>query len=756
VWWFVVIVGAAVVACNGPGTPTGGPPAGAFECGDPDYPCDPADVSDEVVERGAALMEAAFELLEGGATYDAIAAWLRSDPDVAEAHSSAHALRFRLAGGRAQWLSELLLGDVEADASMDASFLPVERSDTLAETNSNRAPKHALVLSALFAEYQLLQDEGTIAAGTNLITFDPGYRVAAVLDGSTRTPFFDRVANESTVEHLVNAKDEEQITIATFTTFDRYDLVYVGSHGATVCEVAAPAGLDVCRTIITIGDRWPPFVPCERLADGRFLDCVTIAIRKPDGTIARTFNSRAITADFLAATYPQGFSNTIIWFGGCSLFHYVVGDYPVIEHRFRELLSRGTNSVFFGWTDLISPVEDGAAARSVFGTLMSDGVVTGDVFHDVSTSQFDFVNSEGRTSELMRFGTHVLPERSNRDRNHGFAEPLTVDGMGRAAAATPLTSEGPDLRIREVVTLVDATGWPLTDGDGLTPFIDGVAGDGAPDRLDLHVQVDGVLPGEMDDFVLRFELDGQPIGRPVSLSQANAVPFDEPFSVLAHVTGIDTGIDFAANASYELEAIVDLPEGGSSRYEVILATSLCFADAVIDGTYQATVRGPARFSFIESLGMLFLWFDDWDHLRYRAGQQSQGGFSIVGNVAGLGSTLVPGGYDLQELEIVYHPAQLDGLIEWSARQTAHLDCFTAPCPDCEPIPCGSGRLTITEVSDLHLRGHVVALAFGVEPYEEWPPPYWEVTFEATFDAVTGAPPNVDPDSDYAVCVAAGL
>lgn len=747
-----VIIALASVACNGPAVPGAAPPVGDFECGGPDYPCDPADVSADVIERSSALMAAALERLESGSTYEAIAAWLRSQPDVAEAQSSVHALRFRVTGGRAHWLSDLLIGDVEADtvaAALEANP-PAGRAQTVAV----RPPKHALVLSPLFAEYELLMQAERLPP-MNLELYDPGHRVAARLRQGV-TPFWDSTAGSDTVEHLVNTLAEQQITVDAFRTFTQYDLVYIAGHAGTVCEPKPDGEGTVCRSVMTIGDQLPPDTACETVADGRFLDCFMITVRNDAGEVTSRFLTRAVTSDFLEHHYPQGFSNMIMWFGGCSLFRYVPDGQPGVEHRFVDLLRRGTNSVYFGWTDLIGAISDGDAARAVLGTLITTGVRTGEVFHDVSMSIHDYVNKEGRTAELVRFGTYIAPERSNRDRQHGFVQPLAGREPRGAHGAEIGASVRPDLRIREIVTLVDASGWPLFDGDALTPYVDGVAGDGVPDRLDLHVQVDGVLPGELDDFVLRFELNGTPIGQGVPLSQASPVPFDEPFSVLAHVTGLQTGVDLVANASYTLEAIVDLPEGGTSHHVVNLGTGLCFAETTISGAYAAEVQGPAQFSFDATRGRLNLRLYDWEHLRYRDGLQAQGGFSIAAVVTGLGSTLVPGSFDLEELEIIYHPDELMGAIEWSARQSAREDCMSAPCPGCEPVPCGSGRITITGASDRHLSGRVEAVAFGVEPYDDWPPPYWEVGFDASFDAVTGASPMVDPGGDFAMCVAAGL
>ena len=737
---------ALLAAC---GTPAGGgagsvdddptpdpAPTNGLECGAPDYPCANEDVAQSVVERGGALLDQAADRIAAGATVADTAAWLWGHDEVVEVDVGASALRFRLAGGRPLWYSELLMGE-GAGTVDDLARTPAEtwpRSGTPAngvgrldvvgdDVNDDgrlnqRDPRRALVLSVTYFEHlrwaQENPDEHIDAEQVG-----GGHAIAALL--RQHEAFQDPITGSALVTHLVNDGDAQPIGPQTFATFADYDVIYVATHGDTVCGDVPGRGR-VCRSFLFSGQLLPSCSVPPSL--GSYLDCMRIHVRDVNQDIVHTFYGLAISSDFLRTAYPNGFDNMIVWLNACSLFHPDVpyGDTP---HDFVELLRRGENSLVFGWTDLVDTQRASDAASVFFGLMASYGVRTAEAFKDDRVAAHDHVNSAGRTTRLVRFGRYVPPEH--------HLQPLA-------------SSPRPDLRLREIVTVTDDEGVPLRDGASLTPFVDGVAGDGREDSLNLLLRIDGVLEHELRDFVIRLEFDRRPIGRPTVLADAEPLQLDE-YSYEATLEAVSLGLDLEPGRSYELEAIVDLPEGGDSRFAVdLVAAQGCWLDATIEGARNGRYEGPAGYELRPDGGDLILHLDGWDFLMMDDDPGILGGHSAFARIT-VGSALTTGVYPLRQLALAYHPNE-DAFVPagtWTA--------LVEEQPICDGAPCGSGSLVVEEIGDDTLTGRIEATLFGMLASGYDPPPYWTVTYEAEFVAVEGSPSEVD--SEYMTCVAAG-
>ncbi|QBI20721.1 cell wall-binding repeat-containing protein [Egibacter rhizosphaerae] len=190
-------------------------------------------------------------------------------------------------------------------------------------------------------------------------------------------------------------------------------------------------------------------------------------------------------------------------------------------------LTTGRDTVFLGWDAAVDSADAADAATRFYTDLAERGVTTEEAL--------DTLRDEG----------------------------LAVDRDG----AELRRAEGrEDLRLREVATLLASDGTELASTDGLT-----LGGDDQ-DVLEVTVEVEGVLPdpGERSDYTVRLEVDGQrsPTSYRLDAAQASRVG-DIDGAAIYRVDGawqLPAGVD--TSAPLDLEAVVDLPDGGESRHRV--------------------------------------------------------------------------------------------------------------------------------------------------------------------------------------------
>jgi hypothetical protein len=113
------------------------------------------------------------------------------------------------------------------------------------------------------------------------------------------------------------------------------------------------------------------------------------------------------------------------------------------------------------------------------------------------------------------------------------------------------------VRIREVIRLVDpATSEPLEPGTAVD--INGVAGDDIDDAVPWAIRVDGVKAEDASDTKLRITIDGVETTKVLSSG-------DRQLGDQWLLEGeIDLGYDLTENTTVDIEAVVELPEGGES------------------------------------------------------------------------------------------------------------------------------------------------------------------------------------------------
>ena len=287
----------------------------------------------------------------------------------------------------------------------------------------------------------------------------------------------------------------------------------------------------------------------------------------------------SVSPDFFVNQYPAGLEKALVFLSTChsdsrqvryesrTMLRILVGGGGEAAAVVAGQSSPAIRSLFFGWD---WPVRSGHAYRAA-----------GQLYE-----QMLFAGHSARSSyrRLVQRGWH----RSGRARLW-----LRPTGGSRSNDWTGSDQSGTNLRLRELVSLHDSDGDLLEDFSDISEMLVGKPGDGQPDELAFSVSVDGVEAGQEGEFSLRFELDGDPIGGTYDLSGARrtAVPMTLPYGSTPAVyvlddLSVDTGIDLTTNQKYGLEAIVELPEGGESRYEAVGLSLLgCSWEVWVDGKH---------------------------------------------------------------------------------------------------------------------------------------------------------------------------
>jgi hypothetical protein len=183
----------------------------------------------------------------------------------------------------------------------------------------------------------------------------------------------------------------------------------------------------------------------------------------------------------------------------------------------------------------------------------------------------------------------------------------SVNRYGLTAVYKRFAPAGGDERLIEVPTILDDTGEALADGTNLSSSLDGKAGDGEPDVLTLTTKLAGVVEGTEGEYGVRYELGGQEIGTGYGLTTATRL---DEYTVTVEYE-ITLGRD-APTEETELEAIVDLPEGGESRYSANVnfkgdcGWTMSFSGPDHSGNYDgdlaSVLRGPPTTIFLGDTG----------------------------------------------------------------------------------------------------------------------------------------------------------
>ena len=457
----LLLAGCAPSAPSGDaGSPVASGPVVRLDCGATDYPCTPAEIAPAVRDRSASLSAEVSDRFAKGALPADLETFLRGQADVAEAEADDSAVRFRLKGGRPEWVvDDPSIGTAGAAATSGAAAIlgPARRADIqLAAFRSIVGPqvaaKKALVLSPFLWDFGATDDGGTVAG----------------ILGKTR-------GYEGGVTVAANAKaSDKTVDVASFKGWDAdhnaYQVVHVASHGARICKTTPCRAVIIVRLLsgtvdgTFVGSRGFELDPGEATETG--VEVVH--------TVGRDLKLLALDADFFRSQYPGGLGDTVVFFNACEIFGTEATDLG-------DAL-RGVAGEFLGWSQKVDSGVAFKAAAALY-PLLSDG--------------------RPLKAALALIG------------------PLATDPAAPHGVLTLGSPEnGGDLRIRDLVTLHDPSSGARLAANDPVP-IQGQLNDGKPDLVPYVVSVDGLDAADAGHAILHVSIDGKEAA-PVSVSSGKS------------------------------------------------------------------------------------------------------------------------------------------------------------------------------------------------------------------------------------------
>jgi hypothetical protein len=235
-----------------------------------------------------------------------------------------------------------------------------------------------------------------------------------------------------------------------------------------------------------------------------------------DGVETRRYGQFGLVPDFFRMAHPDGLDDTLV-------------SLPIaeVDERLAEAMG-GENFSLVGWDDRVE-APDGFTAAAGFFKSLRQGLTVATSLENVAPDLRTVTNARGDETTLVQ----VAP-----------------GGDGQ--------------RLIELPTVVDSNGVPLEDGTNLQPFVIGNVGDGQPDVLSLQLSVDGVDPEELASFTARYRFASEDLPGEYGLTGATQ---DGAYRYRVDHE-VQVGFDVETGANIPLEVVLDLPEGGTSRFRV--------------------------------------------------------------------------------------------------------------------------------------------------------------------------------------------
>lgn len=334
--------------------PTSVPSGSTTECGAPGYPCTFDAADDQATKRSEALALDVAKLISEGASAAEIESSIDAMEGVVEVQAEPGTVRFRLAGGRPEWVVDdpaIGRGDgLSASPGMAGSAV-TQPEVWLAAFHSVAGPtvaaKHALVLSPFLWDFGAT-DDGAQVAG--ILANTRGYA-----DGVTSA------ANVRPGDRTVDVED--------FKGWSADQVVHVASHGVRMCKS------NPCRALIAVrllsgkvggsevGPRGLELDPSE--ADETGID----VLHTVDG-----LSLLALDADFFRYTYPGGLADTLVFFNACETFGAEATDLADAI--------RGGAGEFLGWSERVASPVALSAALALY-PLLAAGRTTGAALDEI-------------------------------------------------------------------------------------------------------------------------------------------------------------------------------------------------------------------------------------------------------------------------------------------------------------------------------------------------------------------------------------
>lgn len=508
-----------------------------LRCTQMGYPCTFADTPKVKIERGLDLMEVADEVFAQEGNAIAVAERLLEESDIAEMYYDERGVWYRVEGA-----PPLVFLHPEA-----FTFGLEEESDL---EQSQLAP------SVLFSPNQPSGD-GPIgenppgekvqkkALFINPIVWQFGSSVYDTVKSQLQEyPDYKCAGCVNYIQGDTNAKDQiDEENQAAGPSYEQFlgwkdsDLIHVFAHGYQFCpgkSVTSSGKPVVSGDQETFPKNTAGVIEGTNVEEG---ECVTTIqsghyqtrdyiLENPRDVPGIAWSHKPgddvwgelVTTDFFRSNYPGGLDDTILFFTSCQLMK---------DESLANTL-KGTNTAVFGWTESVAGSRGKATAKEFFTELIDNGL-------RASVAYDKAIQSESHTEHS--------------DDWHGAELNMVLD-------------EGTDPRGREVVFMVQPVFREILEENGALPA-EGVAGDGEDDELYIMIQVDGVDEDQnVDDFKIHLALDGEELEKIFK-------PTDKFGDYSYRVIEIlPLSFDVAERDFVELEAWVDLPEGGDTRHYI--------------------------------------------------------------------------------------------------------------------------------------------------------------------------------------------
>ncbi|MDZ7843392.1 MAG: hypothetical protein U5K99_01095 [Anaerolineales bacterium] len=537
---------------------------GDLRCEQVGYPCSYADASQEALERSFSLMDTAEEVFAKEGHALAVAERLQAEEDVVEMFYDERGVWYRVAGAPPMIFlhpevfntgdQQARLKPVEPAASkvMPLPFLPEPDGPVGENPPGEKVRKKALFVAPFAWHF------GTdVYDGANpLLKERRDYQCPdCVKLVATNSNPKDQVSEDNPLAGP---------SVEQFQGWSSYDLIHVLAHGYQFCPGKSVSSSG--RPVVS-GDReaFPEntagVIEGAEVSEG---ECMTFIqtghyemkehlAEQPSGSTGVAWAHKpgeeiwmeVVTTDFFAAEYKNGLDDKIIVFTSCQ---------GLKDGSLAQALM-GENTAVLGWSDYVKGGRGEAVAVRLFEELIKHGL-------RVSAAYQKTIESSSHTDH---------------DEDWYGAQLVLKNG------------EDGDPRGREVITWMHPIYRTKLKSIGHTP-VEGVPGDQNPDDMLILLQIDGVDEDQSPaDFTAHVKIGGQEIQTEIKPTRKIS-----DYSYWAQ-TEVQLPQDSNSSPRAEMEAWVDLPEGGESRH---VLKEVEFADCGWRGSYSGSRSGSLDGSLV--------------------------------------------------------------------------------------------------------------------------------------------------------------
>ncbi len=594
-----------------------------LECEERGFPCTFGEVPIAVLERGAEVAKQVVAALGSGQDLEQVGRMTAEMDGVVEVMIGTSALRFRLDGGRPEWVyAESTFGTLAAPLAVPMAMNPSDVSPPVPDPlgdQRGKPTKRALVLSAFAWQWYLqsVSDETDEIAALFRGTRDYAGRTdvfknTIILSGSSGgTPGVTQI--------------NQQVTTASFEGWDAYDVIHVSTHGSNVCQELTGSQatgyrlkpLNPCHTGLLTSELWtyedPASATGVKFANQKGLyrtwlpatPQLASQTRGSLGTSAAAQDSNTgkwkigpfvgVSTDWFKVEYTHGLKEAVVFLNAC----HSGENSDLVKHLSQQ------SSTVIGWDNAVGVVESALIAECFWRAALGQkyGAQPADACQDaidlVLLENYGLNYAGGATIEdaFQVLQSMVGASNVNTPGALGGSVVIAVSGgvmrsggqtaggavAGAVAGAQMFPTGDQRNRAIEIIRMMEPGTQQEFQDSGFVSLT-GTAGDGVPDTLVAELEVFGIGPtDDPDGMTLYVDVAGNTQSKSLTLLPQTPSP-DKRRTLPA----IPLDMDLPPGGTLDLEVWVDYADGTSRwRYEGLEY------DCVIPnlGTFQASITG---------------------------------------------------------------------------------------------------------------------------------------------------------------------